>query len=113
MRHSEISERIVASFSRSAGGALFYVKNPLKNYRKYVEKMLPRWFNKSGQYEGELDRDYPIRWKGPQIDKMLGLAISDNFTFVQQTSDGQIIKEEGKITARIQGGGIYIAVMLY
>jgi len=112
MDEKAIAERVAARH-REAGGTVFYLKkNPMKNYQKYVERMLPKWFSQSGEYPGIFIKG-SILWKSPEIDTMMGIAIAHYFTFKQEISGGELSTEEGKVTARIQGNDIYMCVMLY
>lgn len=106
---SELS-RLLASRDRKAGGSLFYInKSPLDGYQAYVEKMMPKWFKDARDYSGEFVKG-SVKWGKPENEGYM-LATSHPFTF-EQTVDGAVSEESGKITARNDGNSFYIAVLL-
>jgi hypothetical protein len=97
---------------RKAGGTIFTIKRSPYKYRGAVERMMPRWFDQAGDYSGEFVKG-SVEWKSRPEANLQLMSVLHSFTFQQQVEDGSLVKELGKVEARMMGSEIVIQVLLY
>jgi len=119
MKSSDVCQELIklakelSGRNRKAGGTWFmFPKNPMPNYKSYVERNIAKWVKKTGDFSG----DYvpkSLVWDNSIDYDTATMGVLRRFSFKTYDEDGNEWKQNAKVTARFEDNTIFTGVLIY